>query len=156
MPLSSKQGYLLLKIESASWLEKVQITGPERLAYQPESPKVNVDEYFLLPVKAGVYRVSEIKTGLLSFNTEEVFADIENESVWQFTIESGQINYIGDLYVNTHIAGALKVKNELVNQSSQAYQYIRQYQADLLSRYPMRYAGPGNDPYLKMLTHRQK
>lgn len=141
---SIDQGYLLIGLVNDYSLDALYIWGEKdfKLTRQDLSAGEN---YILIPVPAGEYRLGQI-------NYNYYFRTKLDEDAWRFTIKPGSINYIGHLTVNQPFFWFFANDIELKNQAVGAQLYLEAYFPNLIKERNIVYAGPGQDQFYEYVA----
>lgn len=139
--LDVEQGYLLMAVDSHQRLNEIHIAGPHTFILT-SSDLNRGSNYILFKAPAGEYEIKKIDINyFLAFK-------MKGDS-WRFSVKPGVISYVGDLKVRINFweqSGDF----ELVNESSEALEFLEENFPDLLSTRMVEYFGPGEDDFFKM------
>lgn len=140
---TNQEGYLLIGLVNNYSLDALYIWGEKDLKLTREDLSAG-ENYILIPVPAGSYRLGQI-------NYNFYFRTKLEDDIWQFSITPGQINYIGHLTVNRPSFWFFANDVELKNQAAGAQLYMEEYFPGLLSERSLVYAGPGEDKFYEFI-----
>lgn len=140
---SNTQGYLLIGLVNDYSLDALFIWGEKDLKLTRQDLSAG-ENYILIPVPAGEYRLGQI-------NYNYYFRTKLDEDAWRFTIKPGQINYIGHLTVEQPFFWFFANNIELKNQAAGAQRYLEAYFPNLITERNIVYAGPGQDRFFEYI-----
>lgn len=141
---SNEEGYLLIGLVNNYSLDALYIWGEKDLKLTQQDLSAG-ENYILIPVPAGDYRLGQI-------NYNYYIRTKLEDDVWQFTIKPGHINYIGHLTVNRPFFWFFANDVELKNQAVGAQLYLEEYFPKLITERPLIYAGPGQDKFYQYIA----
>ncbi len=101
-------------------------------------------------------RVGRVETiDLARYDARRRDDDWVRRAEFEFVLESGKINYPGELIVTSQaavrsVARGYSIRNR--NHSAMAIRALKQTHAGLLEAFPIRFAGPGEDGFLDHYT----
>ncbi|WP_299594615.1 hypothetical protein [uncultured Microbulbifer sp.] len=139
--LEKGEGYLLIGVDTNQQLDEIHISG-WRSFILTESDLDKEQNYILFKAPAGEYRVRKVDINYF-------FGFRLNDDNWGFSVKPGVISYVGDLKVRTN-RWSLIGEFELVNESSQALEYLEEKFPHLLSSRRVEYFGPGEDDFFRL------
>lgn len=140
----NSQGYLLIGVVNNYSLDGVLIWGEKDLKLTPDDLSAG-ENYFLVPVPAGNYRIGQI-------NYSYYLRTKLDEEYWSFTIKPGTINYVGHLNVKRPAYYFFANDIELKNQAVDALEYMENYYPTILSGRALIYGGPGKDSFYSFVA----
>ncbi len=147
--LAEDTGYLFISLDSEISISDVRISGEQYISLK--SPDVyDSVKYYLVPVPAGSYQIDWL--GVYwggRFNLDED----EDKDLWAFTVAPGVISYVGELKVKRFSYGYSSF--ELINQSSQALEYLEVKYPTILANRELQYHGPGEDSFFDLVFEKQ-
>lgn len=133
----NSQGYLLIGVVNNYSLDGVLIWGEIDLKLTPNDLSAG-ENYFLVPVPAGNYRIGQI-------NYSSYVRIKLDDAYWSFSVKPSTINYVGHLNVKRSAYYFFADDIELKNQAVDALEYMETYYPTILSDRALIYGGPGND-----------
>ena len=139
--LESEQGYMLIAVDSSRQLNEIHISGRHGFILTA-SDLAKGENYILFKAPAGEYEIKKIDINF--FFTYKLLGDS-----WGFSVKPGVISYVGDLKVQTNRwtnVGSF----ELVNESSEALEFLEEKFPHLLSGRRVEYFGPGKDDFFQL------
>jgi hypothetical protein len=138
--LANDMGYLLIGVETNSYIDQVIISGEKRIKLTKEDLRQGTN-YFLIDMPAGDYSISKVK-----FNRWWKMS--LKEGYWDFNVHPGTISYVGHLTIESYNYFFYKNQIELANRSSEALIFMEQNFPNILVKRKIQYDGPGEDPFL--------
>ena len=148
--LAEDTGYLFISIDSKISINDVRISGEQYISLK--SPDVyDSVKYYLVPVPAGNYQIDWL--GVYwggRFNLDED----DDKDLWAFKVAPGVISYVGELKIERFSYGYSSF--ELINQSSQALQYLEAKYPTILANRDLQYHGPGEDTFFDLVFDKRK
>ena len=142
-PLTIAEGYLLLGVDTKYDLHAVEINGGymKRIVLTSEDIQSG-SNYILIILPMGEYSIDKIRVA-------ELYYYKLKPGYWNFKIEPGRVNYIGNLKVNQKAFLAKQAYFELMNEASVALEYMQEAFPLILRTRQIRYAGPGTDAFFE-------
>lgn len=138
--LESEQGYLLIAVDTNRELNEIHIDGPRNLVLT--AADLDQDEnYILFKAPAGEYEIKKI-------DLSKYFGFRLQRGDWTFSVQPGVISYVGDLKVRLNrfsFGGSF----ELVNEASEAQEFLERKFPSLISSREVHYFGPGEDDFFQ-------
>jgi hypothetical protein len=143
------QGVLVVETWSNSDIERLLLAGPDKsLAVHSLEKLPSGRHVHLVTLPAGEYRWSRIELPGSTFRGRmyPVFWDLANSEEWRLSVRAGQVNYPGALILRRSAWSYLSYR--LLNRSGELLDSLEELFPDLLSQYPVRYAGSERDDFL--------
>ncbi len=137
LPLTEKEGYLLLAVETDRKLNHIQIGGKKTIRLTNEDLRKG-SNYILTNIPAGEYRIKKIEFS-------SYFGYRMGKGYWSFEVKPGVISYVGHLTIDFSNFG--RGFFELVNQSSLALEFLEGKFPNILKNRRVEYWGPGEDRF---------
>lgn len=142
--LESEEGYLLIGVDTNRQLDEIHLSG-RRGFILTQSDLDEQENYILFKAPAGEYKISKVDINyFVGFRL--------NDDNWGFSVKPGVISYVGDLKVRTN-RWSIHGEFALVNESSQALEYLENNFPHLLSSRQVAYYGPGDDDFFTLVEH---
>lgn len=140
-------GYVLLGVDSNQNLKSLSIKGSQSIEITHKDLRRD-GRYILVKLKSGRYYFSEVSFGRIA----QLKINREKKQYWTFDVFPNQINYVGNLEVNTstlHPFLPFYYQIELLNNSSSALEYVQESFPSIFSSTPIAFTGVGNDEFLQ-------
>lgn len=145
--LEENTGYLFITLATNINYSQFKIMGEKYISLK--SPDFYKDKnYYLVEVPAGQYEIGqfEIYHGKFDFD--------DGDELWEFSVSPGKISYVGELQVH-HIKYRWATF-ELINNSSQALEYLEIKYPKILANRDLEYHGPGKDFFYDLIFNKSK
>lgn len=152
-PLADDEGFLVIQIDTAVTVERVQAGALEVARDLPAGEYV-----WIIRAKADRYRWDGIRLAAQLHGDSTIRpepAGVYNEKEFDFSLEAGQVNYPGHLLIelvtpSAGIGAGVSIRNR--NHSAMAIRKLAKTHAKLLAAHPIRYAGSSGDGFLDFYT----
>lgn len=152
-PLADDEGFLVVHIDTAITVERVQAGSLEVARDLPAGEYV-----WIIRAKADRYRWDEVRLAAQLHGTSTIRpepAGVFNEAEFDFSLEAGKINYPGHLLIELvsptgGVGSGVSVRNR--NHSAMAIRKLAKSHSTLLAAHPIRYAGSSGDGFLEFYT----
>ncbi|WP_434927752.1 hypothetical protein [Shewanella sp. HL-SH2] len=143
--LDTLMGYLLISIDTNSKLDSISIDGDSDFIFTEENLQPG-SNFIIAEIPAGAYSFERIKLNRYYYYSL-------TDGIWNFTVEAGKINYIGNFNIEIKFFGS---KMLLENQSSEALRYIEAKFPNIYQSRELVYSGPGNDDFFSFAREMTK
>ncbi|WP_199608843.1 hypothetical protein [Flocculibacter collagenilyticus] len=147
--LTEDMGFLLIGVQTNQDLKSILISGPQNIELSSQDIKKGTN-YILIDLEVGQYTIDKLQLD----NYWRLFLD--DEEHWQFSVKSGQINYVGHLEVVKHGFWNPITAVELVNRSSESLEFLESSFPTILANRELIYGGPGQDRFFNFLKSQKK
>ncbi len=148
--LAEDTGYLFISIDSTISISDVRVSGEKYISLQNPDIYDSV-RYYLVAVPAGDYQIDWLG---VSWGGRYNFDEDEDKDLWVFSVAPGTISYVGELKIERYGFG--RSSFELLNQSSQALEYLEIKYPKILASRQLEYHGPGNDMFFDLVFDREE
>ena len=153
---NGEQGLLLFMVDSQTDIPQIDFDGQQRFSLTVD--QMSDSSVVMVNLPPGEYEIASLHVKLptsIVFNRKHPIVELElgelQEQSISFRITAGQINYLGHLQFDflyyDRGEAHFGVQVDVVNRSSFAYVYLRDHAPQLLSDFPIRYAGFGEDDF---------
>jgi hypothetical protein len=141
--LDNKTGYLLMSVDTNVSLHSISIGGEKRLRLTAKNLKLG-SNYIMVDIPAGTYEIEDVKLSKYYHISLE-------DGLWRFTINPGEINYIGNLNIEvvTNLFTLQGARAILENQSTEALLFLEHKFPNIYQARKLSYAGPGEDDFFQ-------
>lgn len=143
------QGYLMMTIETNADLHRIVIGGEKTIEVSQEDVRKG-SNHILVALPAGDYYFERVTTNTLAGKVYYDFDDEDEEQDWRFSVAPNGISYVGSFRVRNSNWGFYS-SFTLINQSSQALEYLEENFPALLSNHNVSYQGPGEDAFFDVV-----
>jgi len=143
--LKEQEGYLFLGVRTDSSLSRLVLTGTKKVALTGADLRKG-SNYILVNLPAGEYEISRIEVGRIHWG-------ITDEDIWSFTVKPNTVSYVGDLEVKRNW---LFASFELINNSSQALEFLEEKFQNILSSTKVEYSGQGEDSFFETVMKKNQ
>jgi len=165
-PLTKKQGYLLIDLDvngSAPSLVYQQLSARDQkyLAAGQQARLLGKEKtmdlkdkpagFYLAKIPAGLYQITRVNAPYFNLPFR---VDTSSRREWRFSIEPGQINYIGKLVIDKK-RSTQYVDIDLVNRIATNKADIENQLSTLLENFPLRLGVGVRDDFLTSLSDEQ-
>lgn len=134
-------GYLLLGIDTNRDLKSIRLSGAASIELTHKDISADAD-YILIQLPAGQYTFNKIDLD------RYFYLDFDEEKLWDFSVKSGKINYVGHLELFNRGFFSRSINIELLNKSSQALEFMEEQYPNILNARQITYTGAGEDSFL--------
>ena len=141
--LKPNDGYLMLTVDTSVDLSRITIDG-EKTIILTKSDLTAGSNHILITLPAGQYWFDRIR---FFIGLGEAYVELER-GMWDFQAKPGMISYVGKLKVKSSRWGK-NTQYILINNSSQALEYLEENFANILKNRSVDYQGPGDDNFFK-------
>jgi len=148
--LDEEMGYLFITISSNASFTKFAISGQKNIALTKPDFHNNVN-YYLVPVPAGQYQIKQFG---MKYGGKYKFNRKHDDELWGFEVKPGVISYVGELRVRRLLY--IFSTFELINNSSQALEYLEGKYPNVLAKRTIEYHGPGSDSFFDLFDFNPK
>jgi hypothetical protein len=139
-------GYLYIRINTASTLDNIEISGPTNIRLNRSDLRKGTNA-IVVPLQAGKYQIDRIYQGRGYYTLGD------EKDLWSFTVKPGVISYVGDLEIERSEYN--RSYFELVNNSSAALEYLEEKFPKVLGTRGIEYWGPGKDYFFDFLRQQE-
>lgn len=147
--LDSNEGYLMLTVDTNTDLQRILINGSNSIEVGREDVRRG-SNHILVALPAGQYYIERITTRNI-WGLRNHFDFDEDEALdWRFNVAVGTVSYVGQLRIESSFWGGYS-SFVLVNQASQAQEYLEQNFPALLNNHRVVYQGPGEDNFFDVI-----
>lgn len=167
--LKNRYGYVLLSININVDLKKIYVSGKKSFYLANEETKQG-KRYIMLTLPEGEYRFSRMyffaaKHVSRFFRTIRPRIYFDDENYFNFNVKSGKINYIGEIYIEKQwqmgtnrfaALGGSEYYTNLINNSTDALEFLTSKFPNLLSVRSIEYSGPGKDDFFQKVVINNK
>ena len=137
---NTNKGYLLIGVETNFNLKDIFIDGPIDIDLSHKDLRKG-NNFILVPLTAGMYEIKRINLGYYSRYK------LREEDDWTFEIKSQTISYVGHLEFKRGSFLNSYARIELVNRSTEAFEFMREDFPSILNSRDLYYGGPGEDNF---------
>jgi hypothetical protein len=143
--LAGDEGLLVVQIDTEVALERVSLDRAVVSGALPAGKHI-----WLVRLTTGRYRWNQVGFGSQA-GVAQVYRFAPDDEDARFDVEGGKINYPGELVIRAHpmarsARGGIHVRNR--NHSALAVRKLLRLAPDVLSAFPLRYAGSTGDGFL--------
>lgn len=146
--LAVGQGYLMMTIETNTDMRSIEIDGQQAIQVGQEDVRKG-SNHILVALPAGEYYFSQVTAHNL-FGTSRFDLEDDKDQDWGFKVEANTISYVGLFRVENSNWGYYS-SFILINQSSQALEYLEENFPLLLNNHQIAYQGPGEDDFFEVI-----
>lgn len=144
--LKPNDGYLMLSVDTSVDLSRITIDGEKTIVLTRSDLRAG-SNHILITLPAGNYYFDKIR---FYIGLREAYVELER-GMWDFQAKPGMISYVGKLKVKSSRWGR-NTQYILINNSSQALEYLEQNFANILKSRTIDYQGPGDDNFFKVVS----